>query len=60
MTEQVTYDELTLFKVFTALRRVGIEQPKIVSAISEMQNSGILFRERVKDSYYEHTNHIHI
>lgn len=42
-----TYNEQTLFKVFNALRRTGLPERVAQDAITEMQNEGILFRERV-------------
>jgi len=43
------YDEQTLFKVDTALRRAGLSDPQRTNAIIQMQNGGILFRERAID-----------
>lgn len=40
------YTEDTLFKVFKALRKIGLDEEQATAAISEMQNAGILFRER--------------
>lgn len=41
------FDEATLFKVFSALRKSGLEDHQADDAINEMQNAGILFRERI-------------
>lgn len=46
MSETLTYDEDTLFKVYDALREVGLNQQQVTDAVSLMQNAGILFRER--------------
>lgn len=40
------YDEQTLTKVFMALRKSGLSPVEATNALSEMQNSGVLFRER--------------
>lgn len=40
------YDEGTLHKVFRALVASGASDQQAIEAISEMQNEGILFRER--------------
>lgn len=40
------HDEDTLFKVYDALRRTGLDEQQARHAIMEMQNVGILFRER--------------
>lgn len=45
--ERVT--ENTLFKVRNALLRVGLTEQQITDAINEMQNEGILFRERAAE-----------
>lgn len=42
----ITYDDETLFKVRDALEAAGLSENQITQAISEMQNRGILFRER--------------
>jgi hypothetical protein len=42
------YDEETLVKVYRALVNSGASDRQAVEAISEMQNEGILFRERRK------------
>jgi hypothetical protein len=39
-------DEETVQKVFRALAGVGLSEAQIVNAVNQMQNSGILFRER--------------
>lgn len=41
------FDENTLFKVYDALRAAGLTEKQSRGCISEMQNAGILFRERV-------------
>lgn len=38
--------EETIQKVYRALANVGMSEGQIVNAVSAMQNSGILFRER--------------
>jgi hypothetical protein len=40
------YDENTLFKVYDSLRAAGLDEQKARETISDMQNKGILFRER--------------
>jgi len=44
--EIVHHNEQTLHKVSNALRRAGLGAQQAIDAISEMQNAGILFRER--------------
>lgn len=39
-------DDETMDKVYGALAAVGLSQTQIVNAVNQMQNSGILFRER--------------
>lgn len=47
--EELFHDENTLVKVRMALKEIGIlTEDEIISAISSMQNHGILFRERRK------------
>jgi len=41
-----TYDEQTLVKVYDALKRAGLSQGQSINAVDEMQNLGLLFRER--------------
>lgn len=41
-----TFDEVTMFKVNRALRDSGLTLEQAQDAINEMQNAGILFRER--------------
>lgn len=41
------YDENTLFKVDLALQASGLNREQARDAINEMQNEGILFRERI-------------
>lgn len=43
------YDEATLFKVYRALGRADITDQQATDAVSQMQNAGILFRERATD-----------
>lgn len=47
--ERTTYDDKTLNKVMEALVRSDLSFDQAQNAIREMQNFGILFRERVKD-----------
>jgi len=48
MIESTYYDEQTLTKVYRALERAGIDPEARQDAVSEMQNEGILFRERAR------------
>lgn len=41
------HDDYTLLKVVHALREAGISDEQAEAAINQMQNRGILFRERV-------------
>lgn len=41
------YDENTVLKVYLALREMGIDENKVSEIITEIQNNGILFRERL-------------
>lgn len=49
MPENVTHDDQTLNKVREALVRSGLSFEQACESIREMQNFGILFRERVKE-----------
>jgi hypothetical protein len=42
----IFYDEGTLKKVYDALKVAGIEGQQAIDAVFQMQNLGILFRER--------------
>ena len=42
------FHENTLTKVYDALERSGLTHWKAVEAVREMQNEGILFRERTR------------
>jgi hypothetical protein len=44
--EELYYDDQTLFKVYSALQAAGLNEGQIRDAVAEMQNAGILFRER--------------
>lgn len=46
--DDIYYDEYTLLKVVHALREAGISDDQADAAINQMQNRGILFRERVR------------
>lgn len=43
------FDENTLFKVYDSLRAAGLDEQAARDAISDMQNKGILFRERAPE-----------
>lgn len=43
---QMKNDDETTQKVFRALASIGLSEAQIVNAVNQMQNSGILFRER--------------
>ena len=43
-----THDDLTLFRVREALLRAHLTTGDAEAAVTEMQNAGILFRERAK------------
>jgi hypothetical protein len=45
--EDLYYDEDTLHKVARALRNAGLTIDQTTSVIREMQNDGIMFRERM-------------
>lgn len=47
-TSEEFYDEETLTKVYMALGRAGLADAQITDAIAQMQNVGILFRERTQ------------
>jgi hypothetical protein len=40
------HDDMTMFRVMAALSKSGLNQAQCASAINEMHNAGILFRER--------------
>jgi hypothetical protein len=44
-----TFDEDTLPKVYAGLRAAGITGQQAVDAVNQMQNQGILFRERAPE-----------
>lgn len=44
--EHLTHNEDTMTKVYLALRDVGLSEEKAIEAVSNMQNEGVLFRER--------------
>lgn len=44
------FSENTLFKVYDALKAVGIEGQAATDVINQMGNRGILFRERIEDN----------
>ena len=44
---QETHNENTMYKVYAALSAVGIDIATATEAVDEMQNRGILFRERL-------------
>ena len=44
--EETYHDEYTLVKVYWSLGRCGLGDVQITDAVNEMQNAGILFRER--------------
>lgn len=43
------YDDETLFKVYEGLAAAGVVNQQAVEAVNQMQNAGILFRERGPD-----------
>lgn len=45
MSEQVIYDENTLMKIYAVLDKY-MPEASVVDCINELQNAGILFRER--------------
>lgn len=45
---QEGFNENTLFKVYDVLRAAGLTEEQSREAINEMQNKGILFRERTE------------
>lgn len=47
--ERLTHSEQTLFSVYDALEKSGLPREMAQDAINRMLNSGILFRERVRD-----------
>lgn len=48
MLDETYFDDLTIFKVNKALRDSGLNLRQTQDAILEMQNAGILFRERAQ------------
>lgn len=47
ITDQTQHDEFTLYKVYLALEELGIEDRVQRDIVTEIQNKGILFRERI-------------
>lgn len=45
--ETESHSEETMSKVYIALGDAGLSERQIIDAINKMQNSGLLFRERV-------------
>lgn len=46
----IVHNESTLYVVNDALKRAGLDEQQTRDAINSMQNAGILFRERARDS----------
>lgn len=49
MNDNTYYDEDTLNKVYRGLNAAGIFSQQAVDAVNQIQNQGILFRERLLD-----------
>lgn len=47
--EKLRHNDQTMFKVYNSLTTVGLSHEQALSAINEMQNRGIYFREAVPD-----------
>jgi hypothetical protein len=45
--ELARFDQNTFYKVFLSLRRSGLDETQATNAINQMQDDGILFRERM-------------
>lgn len=43
--QELTHSQGTMFKVYDALKDVGLTKQQAIDAISSMQNNGIYFRE---------------
>lgn len=48
--EWVTYNYKTIDRVIEALRRIGFNTQNRIEIVNTLESSGILFRERIKDS----------
>lgn len=46
MRKELIVTEHTILKVFIVLKKLGLSDELVLDAINEMQNQGILFRER--------------
>lgn len=51
--EKTHHSEDTLFKVYAGLAAVGIQGQQATDAVFQMQNQGILFRERTPETQVE-------
>lgn len=49
LSEHTVHDADTLWKVYDALSKVGVIDQQATDAITQIQNAGILFRERPKE-----------
>ena len=52
-SERTHHSEDTLFKVYAGLAAAGIQGQQATDAVAQMQNEGILFRERTPDEQVE-------
>lgn len=43
-----THDQDTMSKVYSSLARAGLTHQQLLDVVNDMQNQGILFRERLK------------
>lgn len=53
MSENLTHSEETMQKVWGALLKAGLSEQKVIDVVSDMQNAGILFRERGETEWME-------
>jgi hypothetical protein len=44
----LTYNEMTMHKVYRACMDAGMTQNNAIDLVNSMQNSGVLFREKVQ------------
>lgn len=47
MIDSTQYDEDTLYKVYTGLEMAGVSGQQAIDAVNQIQNQGVLFRERL-------------
>ena len=47
--EKLTFNDMTVHKVYRTLFDMGLERDKALDIVNDLQNKGILFREREEE-----------